>query len=61
MATIDKDTIREMGGVEALARSGNYSKIYESDSDFHCCINPRDEESILSSPYIKNPRLVWKR
>jgi hypothetical protein len=65
MATFDKDVLLELvkkaGSWESFARADGCFRIYESDSNYHVCRQQSDVESILSSPYVKNPREVWPK
>ena len=59
MATFEKSFIKEYGSFEKFAKEDDCYKIYESDNNYHSVRKPSDEEGILNSPYVKNPRLVW--
>ena len=59
MATFDKEFVKKYGSLEKFAREDECYKIYESDSNYHTVRKPGDEQAILSSPHVKNPRLVW--
>lgn len=65
MATFDKDVFEEMlkkyGSYEKFAQADECFLIYESDTNYHICRSQSDVGSILNSPYIKNPRVVWEK
>ena len=59
MATFDKDVVKSYGSLGQFAKADGCYKIYESESNYHVVRKPADEEGILNSPFITNPRLVW--
>ncbi len=59
MATFEKNVIQQYGSLEAFARADGCLRIYESEDNYHVVRKPEDEKAILTSPYIRNPRLVW--
>ncbi|MEX2269990.1 MAG: hypothetical protein WD690_00875 [Vicinamibacterales bacterium] len=61
MATYEKDTVRNYGTLAKFAEADGCSKIYESDTNYHTVDKPGDEQAILHSPHVKNPRLVWQK
>jgi len=61
MATFEKDFVKEYGSLDKFAREDGCYKIYESDSNYHTVRKAADEQGILNSPYVKNPRLVWSK
>lgn len=61
MATFEKDFVMSYGSLEKFAEADGCYKIYESDTNYHVVRKPADEQGILTSPHIKNPRLVWKK
>jgi len=61
MATFDKDFVKGYGSLDQFAQEDGCYKIYESDSNYHTVRKPADEDGILSSPYVKNPRMVWSK
>jgi len=61
MATFEKDFVKGYGSLDKFAQEDGCLKIYESDSNYHVVRKPADEQAILNSPYVKNPRLVWSK
>ena len=61
MATFNKDFVEKYGSLDAFAKADGCIRIYESDDGYHVVRNPGDDQAILSSPYVHNPRLVWER
>jgi hypothetical protein len=61
MSTYEKDFVRSYESIEKFAQAVGALKIYESESNFHAVRRPGDEEAILASPYVKDPKLVWER
>lgn len=66
MATIDKATVKKfvetrLGGLDTLAHEYGAYKIYESDMGYHTAASLEEEQAILRSPHVRNPRLVWQR
>jgi len=61
MATFEKDIVKIYGSLEKFAEVDGCYKIYESDTNYHVVRKPADEQGILNSRYVKNPRLVWKK
>src|ERR1035437_8818292 len=61
MATFEKAFVMGYGSLDKFAEADGCLKIYESDSNYHVVRRPGDEEAILKSPYVKNPRLVWSK
>ena len=61
MATFEKAFVMGYGSLDKFAEADGCLKIYESDSNYHVVRRPADEEAILKSPYVKNPRLVWSK
>ena len=59
MATFEKDFVNKYGSLKRFAEADGCYKIYESDSNYHTVRKPADEQAILNSPFVKNPRLVW--
>ena len=63
MGTFDKALVEGKGlakFAEEVQREGAY-KIYESDSNYHVVYDAAYVQSLLHSPYVKNPRVVWKK
>jgi|BarGraNGADG00312_1021997.scaffolds.fasta_scaffold177343_1 hypothetical protein len=61
MATFEKEFVQSYGSLEKFAKEDGCYKIYESDGNYHAVRKPADEQGILTSPYVKNPRLVWEK
>jgi hypothetical protein len=61
MATFEKAFVMGYVSLDKFAEADGCLKIYESDSNYHVVRRPADEEAILNSPYVKNPRLVWSK
>jgi hypothetical protein len=61
MATYEKKYVLEHGSAEAFARKYDIWKLYESDHNFHGISSPAEDVALSTSPYIKNPRVVWQR
>jgi len=61
MPTFEKHVVKSYGSLEEFAEADGCYRIYESDTNYHTVRKPADEQAILSSPYVRNPRLVWKK
>jgi hypothetical protein len=61
MATYEKEFVKSYESLEKFAQAVGALKIYESESNYHAVRRPADEDAILASPYIKDPRLVWEK
>lgn len=47
------------GSLEGFAKGSGCIKVYQSDDGFHMVRFPSDEQIILASPSVSNPKLVW--
>lgn len=61
MSTYEKKTVKQYATLDEFALRVRCYKIYESDTHFHTVHQPPDEDGILTSPYVKNPKLVWQQ
>ena len=61
MATYEKNYVMGHGSPAEFAKKSGCWKLYESDGNFHTVSSPAEEVGVVTSPYIKNPRVVWER
>jgi hypothetical protein len=59
--TFEKSFVKKYRSLEEFAEEDGCYRIYESDDNYHTVRKPADEQGILTSPYVRNPRLVWEK